>query len=121
MARRQRIGLLARHVRPVGHARVLADRLDREAEVAGVADEAETIDVRLRVETLVALRAVGPRREADPPVGADGLDLAAGRPRRVADGEGSHGGFPLNLPSLWQLHLRRLNEARAVWMAGGRA
>ena len=65
----------------------LADLLDRKAELPGVADEAEAVDLRPFVGPVVARRTAGRGQEPDPLVVADRLDLGRGRRREIPDPE----------------------------------
>jgi hypothetical protein len=62
-----------------------ADPLDREAEGARPVDEAERVDVRLRIDPVAGWRARGGANEPDRLVVADQLGRDAGRLRRLPD------------------------------------
>ena len=56
------VGIVARPLRLVRQPQQVADRLDREAELAGVADEAQALQVARAVGAVVARRAAGAGR-----------------------------------------------------------
>lgn len=76
-----------RLVGTVGHAEKIADRLDREAKLARVADEGKAVLRGSVVEPLVARAAVGFGEKSDLFVEADGRHLDASYPSQPADGQ----------------------------------
>jgi hypothetical protein len=85
LAPRELIDGIARLLRTIRQAEQLADRLEREAELAAVPDEGQAVGVPLVVTALVASRARRLRHEPDLLVVADRLHLAASCPRKVAN------------------------------------
>ncbi len=89
-----RIDITAGAVRLVGEIEQLADRLDCEAEIAGMADEAQPLDRRAVIGPPVAVGPIGDRQQADILIVADGGNLDAGRLGDGADRNRAHGEFP---------------------------
>src|SRR3546814_4370437 len=77
------VGALARAVRPQAEQR--ADVLDREAEIARVGDEAQAVDVGLRIVAIAAVAARRRRDQADLLVMADHPLRDRARLRGLAD------------------------------------
>lgn len=79
------VGGLARVGRMVGKAQQLADRVKREAELAGMPDERQTVGMRRIVAALIALRAIRNRQQSYLLVIPNRLDLASRPLRKVPD------------------------------------
>src|SRR5262249_40261290 len=92
------VGLGAALLRTIAEREQLADRLERKSELARMANEGEALEMRVAIDALVAGRARGLGQKAQLLVVAQGLNLAARRARRLADGKG-HAGL-LKLQSL---------------------
>ena len=80
-----RVDRLAGPFRLVGKAEELADRVERKAQLARVADESHALHMRILVEPLVPLRTHRRGQDADLLVVPDRLDLAARLTGDMAD------------------------------------
>ena len=78
----------------VGQAQKVADRLQRETKLAGVADEGEPVLCGAGIKPLVAGGALGTRQKADLLVITDGRHLDPGSASKFSDGQHDN---PLNL------------------------
>ncbi len=94
MTTRDRIDIAAGAVRLVREIEQLPDRLDSEAEIAGVADEAQPRNRRVVIGSTIAVGTIGDRQQADILIIANGRHLHAGRLGDGADRDGAHGEFP---------------------------
>ena len=81
------VGIVAGSLRIVREPQQIADGLDRKPQLAGVADEAQALQVVRAVGAVVARRAAGVGQEPDPLVVADRLDLGRSRRREITDPE----------------------------------
>ena len=86
-----RLGHLARLIAGVsaafGQTKQRPDRIEGKTQFAGTAHENEALDV----PCIVAAKAAPPNRrgqDSDALIIADRLDIAAGTPRKIADGDG---------------------------------
>lgn len=88
MPRRDAVGRRAGLIGRIRQRQQVADILQREAHVAGMADEGQTLDVMLGVEALVPRRTLRRRQQTDGFVIADGRNLDPGASGEGADGHG---------------------------------
>ncbi|CAD5290369.1 hypothetical protein BOS5A_220039 [Bosea sp. EC-HK365B] len=80
-----RMGLVAGHAGVVRQLEQGADAVDGEAEISGVLDEGQALEMGAAIAALVALRALWLRKKPDLLVVADRLDLHAGPVRERSD------------------------------------
>ena len=91
LAARQRMHLLAGALGMVGQRKQRPHRVEGEAELAGMADEVEALQVRAAVNPVPSLGAGRHRQQADLLVPADRLHLAPGAAAEFADAKGVRG------------------------------
>lgn len=91
---RDRVGGFTGLIGSIGEAEEVADRFEREAELARVADERQSADVRSAVKPLVPAGTLGSSEQPDLLVVADRLHLAAGGIGEASDRE-LHESLPL--------------------------
>jgi hypothetical protein len=96
------VGGRTRGGRVVRKREQFADRIQREAQFAGMADEGQPVAMALAIDPLIAGGARRCRQQADLFVIADGLDLGAGLARQGSDGKGrgpaaGHAGSPVGI------------------------
>src|SRR5690606_39136796 len=79
MLARDRVNSLTRSIALIRKSEEVAHLLDREAEIARAANEAETTEMRGRIAPVIAASALGLRQEPDALVIPDRLYLRVGR------------------------------------------